>query len=186
MRKEAHKSAWGMLQQYPPGPARAQAPTPARAQAPTPARARSARGHCRRVLKIMLIVVALGVLANMACRMTYDIGHLRETSMLPTIEPGDFLVAQQWGARTKPGNNRPDYQGREAGQTDGETHHRGTGSRVRLPDTGEVHTLLADEYWVTGDNTFDSFDSRAFGPVRRHEIQGVIVFRTGRLRWIWD
>ena len=134
----------------------------------------------------MLIVVALGVLANMACRMTYDIGHLRETSMLPTIEPGDFLVAQQWGARTKPGTIVLITRDERPGKPMVKRITEGPGSRVRLPDTGEVHTLLADEYWVTGDNTFDSFDSRAFGPVRRHEIQGVIVFRTGRLRWIWD
>ena len=135
---------------------------------------------------MMLIVVALGVLANMACRMTYDVGHLRETSMLPTIEPGDFLVAQQWGARTKSGTIVLIVRDEKPGNPMVKRITGGPGDRVRIPDTGEVHTLLEDEYWVTGDNAFDSFDSRAFGPVRRHEIQGVIVLRTGRLRWIWD
>ena len=175
-----------MLQQYPRGPAPAQARTPAQARAPAQAQARTRSGRSRRLLKMMLIVVALGVLANMACRMTYDIGHLRETSMLPTIEPGDFLVAQQWGARTKQGTIVLIVRDEKPGNPMVKRITGEPGDRVRIPDTGEVHTLLDDEYWVTGDNAFDSFDSRAFGPVRRHEIQGVIVLRTGRLRWIWD
>jgi len=38
-------------------------------------------------------------------------------------------------------------------------------------------TLADGEYWVMGDNRRDSFDSRAFGPLKRELIHGKIRFR---------
>lgn len=174
MEKGPHGTAWRALQQRPP------------VRAPVAAPHQTGRGRSRQLLKFMLLVVALGVVLNVACRMTFDIGHLREPSMLPTIEPGDFLVSQQWGLAPKTGRIVLVLRDERPGDPMVKRITATPGDQVRLMDTGKVHTLLADEYWVTGDNRFDSFDSRAFGPVRRHEIQGVIIFRTGRLRWIWD
>jgi len=37
--------------------------------------------------------------------------------------------------------------------------------------------LAADQYVVLGDNRPDSFDSRAFGPVKRESIKGKVIFR---------
>ena len=174
MRKEPHKSAPEMLGQYLPS------------QTPATAPAQLRHTHGRGVMKVILIAVALGVLTNAACRMTFDIGHLRETSMLPTIEPGDFLVSQQWGRSPKTGSIVLILKDENPNELTVKRIIGQPGDQVRIPDTGSLHTLLEDEYWVTGDNAFESLDSRAFGPVRRHEIQGIIVFRTGKLRWIWD
>ena len=43
--------------------------------------------------------------------------------------------------------------------------------------------LDADSYFILGDNRSLAYDSRAFGPVRRNEIQGVIIlsFRRNNL-----
>ncbi len=39
-------------------------------------------------------------------------------------------------------------------------------------DTFGGRTLGRGEYWVLGDNTDESTDSREFGPVRRHDLLG--------------
>ena len=40
----------------------------------------------------------------------------------------------------------------------------------------EQTTLCAGEYYVLGDNRPNSVDSRFFGPIRRSEITGVMMF----------
>ena len=42
-----------------------------------------------------------------------------------------------------------------------------------------VFQLRDDEYYVLGDNQRDSYDSRAFGPVRRRDLIGVVT----RIYW---
>lgn len=44
----------------------------------------------------------------------------------------------------------------------------------------EQTTLCAGEYYVLGDNRPNSVDSRFFGPVRRSEIKGVMMFSIRR------
>lgn len=46
-----------------------------------------------------------------------------------------------------------------------------------LTDGGEGLTLAPDEYFVSGDNRDDSFDSRSIGPVKENWIKGKVVFR---------
>lgn len=42
---------------------------------------------------------------------------------------------------------------------------------------GLVRTLKANEYFVQGDNTHDSHDSRFFGPIKEDMIIGEVVYR---------
>lgn len=44
----------------------------------------------------------------------------------------------------------------------------------------EQTTLCAGEYYVLGDNRPNSVDSRFFGPIRRSEITGVMMFSIRR------
>jgi hypothetical protein len=90
--------------------------------------------------------------------------------MLPTLAPGDFLVAVEHTVLTPrclvvvehPG--RPGYEmaKRLAGLPGEQVAGR---------------TLGPDEYWVLGDHPDGSTDSRQFGPVGRQMIRGVVRFR---------
>ena len=45
---------------------------------------------------------------------------------------------------------------------------------VKGPDVAPIK-LGDDEYYVVGDNTGQSFDSRATGPIRKKDITGIIT-----------
>jgi signal peptidase I len=47
-------------------------------------------------------------------------------------------------------------------------------------------TLGADEYFLLGDNTYHSFDSRLRGPVRRQDITGKIIRISYPLERMWE
>ena len=91
-------------------------------------------------------------------------------SMLPTLRPGDWLIAVRatgapMGALVvvdPPG--RPGYEmvKRIAGAPGDRTADRSLGP---------------DEYWVLGDNEEGSTDSRTFGPVSAASIRGRVVLR---------
>src|SRR5207245_10365850 len=92
------------------------------------------------------------------------------TSMLPTLRPGDLLAVRPL---------RPDEP------------HRGQLVVVRRGDieivkrvgaTVDGFELGADEYWLLGDNTPASTDSRTTGPVARSELVGVVRARYKPLR----
>ena len=99
--------------------------------------------------------------------------------MLPTLVPGDFLLA------TRPG-----------------TLHRGDLVVLALPDhldyevikrlvalpgdEARGRTLGPDEYWVLGDHPKGSTDSRQFGAIPRDAIGGVVrltYWPPRRARW---
>jgi signal peptidase I len=52
-----------------------------------------------------------------------------------------------------------------------ETYNNWNGSDVYYVKLG------ADEYWCMGDNRLGSYDCRFFGPIKREEIHGRIIFR---------
>jgi nickel-type superoxide dismutase maturation protease len=92
------------------------------------------------------------------------------TSMSPTLEPGEWLVAVK--ARSiRPGAlvviehpARPGYE---------------MVKRVAAfpGDRPSDRALGPDEYWVIGDNEDASTDSRSFGPLGRDAIRGRVVLR---------
>jgi signal peptidase I len=90
--------------------------------------------------------------------------------MEPALQAGDFLVAVrpgQIGRGTLVVLEHPERPGFEMVK------------RVEAMP-GELvgtHRLGPEEYWVVGDRQDASTDSRAFGPVSRSAILGVVRFR---------
>ena len=90
-------------------------------------------------------------------------------SMEPTLQPGDWLLATRAG-RVKRGSvvvlRHP--------QRDLDLVKRVTG----VPgDVIEGAALGPDEYLVSGDNSAASTDGRAFGPIGRSAIEGIVRLR---------
>jgi nickel-type superoxide dismutase maturation protease len=91
------------------------------------------------------------------------------SSMEPTLQPGDWLIATRAG-RVRRGTiivlSHPDRQ-------------IDLVKRVSaIPgDVVDGRRLGASEFLVAGDNASASTDGRAFGPVKRHAIEGVVRFR---------
>jgi len=91
------------------------------------------------------------------------------SSMSPTLEPGDYLVA------TRPGRIR-------RGDVVVLAHPRLPLEVVKrvssLPgEAAEGRDLGPDEYLVVGDNPDRSTDGRAFGPILGASIRGVVRWR---------
>lgn len=90
--------------------------------------------------------------------------------MSPTLEPGEYLFAvrTRW---VRPGSlvvvEQPNWPGHEV------VKRVEAGPSDRVGD----RILGPDEYWITGDNSDRSTDSRTFGPVRRHAIRGRVILR---------
>jgi signal peptidase I len=132
----------------------------------------SCRSGRRAALAAALGGVALGGAAALAWwrpfRATVD-----GESMEPALRAGDVVVALRRGT-LRPGRVvvlrhplRPDLE---------------VVKRVRhgpgdpAPDG---RRLGPGEYWVEGDRPERSTDSRSFGPVRRQDVLGIVVFRYG-------
>ncbi len=120
--------------------------------------------------------------------------EVRGPSMRPTLEPGDFVVAISPGRLRRgdvvvvrrPGvgfevvkrliglpGERVRIQGPRAWVEDrllDEPYSHGSG-------IGGTWTLGRDRYLVLGDDRSRSTDGRAFGPVRRSAIAGVVRLR---------
>jgi signal peptidase I len=91
-------------------------------------------------------------------------------SMLPTLRPGDFLVATRSGPIVRGAlvvvehPRRPGY----------EMVKRMTG----FPGDAMADAVLGpDQFWVLGDNAGASTDSRTLGPVGRDAIRGAVRLR---------
>jgi signal peptidase I len=91
-------------------------------------------------------------------------------SMLPTLEPGEYLLAVRPGA-IRAGSlvvvEHPDRPGYEIVKRMAAMQGEQVGGRVLGPD----------EYWVVGDNEEGSTDSRTFGPISAAAVRGRAVFR---------
>ena len=90
-------------------------------------------------------------------------------SMVPALHPGDWLIATRAG-------------GIRRGTIVILSHPERSMDLVKrvsaMPgDTVDGRQLGASEYLVVGDNESASTDGRAFGPVTRDAIQGVVRFR---------
>ena len=99
-------------------------------------------------------------------------------SMAPTLQPGDFLVAVR-AKRPRPGSflvvEHPGRPGFELVK--------------RLDLVLGAEGARPDGYWVVGDASDRSTDSRTFGPVPGSAIRGVVVARywpPSRVAWLLD
>jgi signal peptidase I len=90
--------------------------------------------------------------------------------MSPTLEPGEYLFAVRVRS-VSPGSlvvvENPNWPGHEVVKR----VEAGPGDRV-----GDK-VLGPGEFWVVGDNSDRSTDSRSFGPVRRAAIRGRVILR---------
>jgi len=90
--------------------------------------------------------------------------------MSPTLKPGEYLFAVR--ARSVSRGSlvvveHPNRPGHEMVKRVEAVPGERAGSQILGPD----------EYWVTGDNSDRSTDSRSFGPVRREAIRGRVILR---------
>lgn len=107
---------------------------------------------------------AAGVGAVLAACRAFTV-EVAGRSMVPTLEPGDWLLAVRAGPIQRGDLVVVRHPDREL-----ELVKRVAG----LPgDTG----LGPDRFLVVGDNPEESTDGRAFGPVDRSAIAGVVVAR---------
>jgi nickel-type superoxide dismutase maturation protease len=117
----------------------------------------------------LALVAALAVVAGAALRPRRVV--VEGPSMEPTLATGDRLVAAR---------------GRAARVGDVVAVRRPGGDRRLM--VKRVVAVRGDKVVVAGDNPARSTDSRSFGPVRRREILGRVVYRyapegrTGRVR----
>ena len=102
-------------------------------------------------------------------------------SMEPALSDGDRVLVSRAAYRFGAGPSRGDIVLLRRSVAGVETLKRvAAGPGDSLPDGGTPAyplSLSHGEYWVLGDNRDVSRDSRAFGPVGRHEIAGRAWYR---------
>jgi nickel-type superoxide dismutase maturation protease len=86
-------------------------------------------------------------------------------SMVPTLEPGDWLLVVRAGRIERGDLVVVRHPGRDLDLV------------KRVAGLPGERDLGPDLYVVVGDNPDESTDGRAFGPVRRSSIAGVVVAR---------
>jgi inner membrane protease subunit 1 len=106
------------------------------------------------------------------------VGH----SMTPGLEPGDLVVVGRYDARRRMPRRGDVVAARPAALGGRALVKRLAG----LPHEcvaldGRRWQLGAGEFFLLGDRSADSRDSRAFGPVRREELIGPVQARL----WPW-
>lgn len=104
-------------------------------------------------------------------------------SMAPLVNPGELVfVSERAYARRVP------HRGEVVAARPASLGGRALLKRlVGLPDDrieigGSTWQLGDDQFFLLGDQPDDSLDSRAFGPVRREELIGVVRARV----WPWQ
>ncbi len=122
------------------------------------------RKSCRRILRLISAVPGLYALVAFACARRVRIDG---RSMSPALLPGERVLFDRLAfARHRP----------RTGDVVLVQHPDRPGQRLvkritALPgDAARGRTLERCEYWVEGDNTVASTDSRAFGPVSRRHL----------------
>jgi signal peptidase I len=125
-----------------------------------------------RLVALGIGALAVGSLAVVRARSRWFPVRVEGTSMLPTLQPGDFLAVRT------PRMGEPRTGQLVVIRTGGIE----TVKRVIAPPGDRV--LGQDELWVVGDNDAASTDSRITGPVAREAIVGVVRARYKPLRTV--
>lgn len=155
----------------------------------------------RRIFLFAGVCAALSF-ACLSARRRFFTVEVAGESMLPTLEPGDFLIVRRHLPRTPHG--RIAYLRAADGRPLLKRIVGAPGESVRVGDHVElngrvlvedyvvgvpstasyrgVNRLTADEYFVLGDNRAASTDSRDFGPVSAEAIEGVAWLRYWPIR----
>ena len=108
--------------------------------------------------RLWILAVALGGWAVARALGVFRV-EVAGRSMIPTLRPGDWLVATRAGRIRR-------------GRVVVPTHpDRGLDLVKRIADAS------GGRYLVVGDNPTESTDGRGFGPVGRESIEGVVRFR---------
>jgi signal peptidase I len=112
-----------------------------------------------------------------------------EASMLPAIEPGDWLLVNPLVSSWPPVGSVVIFREPDSGELAVKRVAAGPGSSVRF--AAGYLTLAADEAWLTADASPGQtgragygppVDSNRFGPVPRSLLVGRVLFRYGPLR----
>jgi nickel-type superoxide dismutase maturation protease len=112
----------------------------------------------------LLLGAAVGAGAVLVASRAFTV-EVEGRSMSPTLEPGDWLIAVRAGTI-------------ERGDMVVLRHpSRGMELVKRVAAVPGEQGLEPDRYLVVGDNPEESTDGRAFGPVERSAIAGVVVAR---------
>ena len=97
-----------------------------------------------------------------------------ESSMAPTLEPGDTLLLLPAGPHGLPWlRGAPPAGSIVIAEREGRLDVK----RVAAWPVGTLQT--PDALWLLGDNTAASSDSRQVGPVPLSALRGIVLFRSG-------
>jgi signal peptidase I len=169
------------------------------------------RSPARELIEFVLTLAAAFLLASLFRTFVFEPFIINQQSMVPTVEPGEFLAVNKFVYRfapAKPGDivvladpsgTTPALLKRiiaTGGQTielrDGRVYVDGNlieepyvhGAPTDPQALPPVVAVPAGYVWVMGDNRTLSKDSRAFGPQPVSSVKGKVVFRYWPLsRW---
>ena len=97
-----------------------------------------------------------------------------ETSMTPTLEPGDSLLLLPAGPHGLPWlRGAPSVGSIVIAEREGRLDVK------RVAAWPDATLQTPDALWLLGDNAADSIDSRQGGPVPLRALRGILLFRTG-------
>jgi signal peptidase I len=119
--------------------------------------------------------MALGVVGGAGFVVATKRYEVEGNSMLPTYRPGDRVVVSNVGYKPGVGDVVVVKQNSSNGRLDVKRIAGVPGDVVEF--RGQPYTLGEDEWFVLGDNTEESVDSRRLGPVSRAAIRGRVLFK---------
>ncbi len=169
-------------------------------------------GQRHHLIRLGIYLSAL-LLAWLVIRFVAQPYEVDGQSMMPVLAAADEVLVGKWAARfgaLQPGDIVVIRRDEEPGWVIIKRIIAGPGDRVefrgglrhlagrpapepwlnsRFKDLTTLEPMLLgdNDYFIAGDNRWDSRDSRSFGPVRRHEIIGRVWLRlwpADRLGWI--
>lgn len=114
-------------------------------------------------MKDILQMVAVGMVIALVALLVVRPYRIHGPSMLPEFKPGSLVLVEKLSYRFR---NPARGEVIVFSSPLGEQH---IGRVIK-----EVETRM---YWVEGDNTEESTDSRQFGPVAKSDITGRVIWR---------
>ena len=139
----------------------------------------------------MLILAALTGIFLIAALLaaTYQVVPIHGNSMNPALHDGDVVVLRLWGSGPDVGNMIV-FTRDEEPETKMTKRVAAAAGQTKVSYNNQAWRLGPNDFWVTGyyhhwDDPRMIYDSAYYGPVQRHEIQGVIIESSDILSWLW-